>query len=134
MNRFSRAAHAASSAGTIGLAAALILAWALPAAATLQTIEQAYELSRNEVQLPGKPEGNLTLRPCPTCKPVVLRVTTATAWCLAPRTNKAAGQPAVLAAYKAATNPGTLVYVYYEPQTRRVNRIVLDVPAPVAPR
>jgi hypothetical protein len=60
-------------------------------------------------------------------------VTTATGWFIAPQTRKAAGQPALLAAYKAAAaNPATLVYVYYEPQTRRVKRIVLDVPAPAA--
>lgn len=121
--------------GAPALTALLLLACSLPAAATLRTIEQAYELSRSEVRLPGKPDGGLTVRPCPTCKPVVLRVTTATAWFIAPQTRKAAGQPAVLAAFKAsATNPRTLVYVYYEPQTRRVNRIVLDVPAPVAQR
>jgi hypothetical protein len=41
----------------------------------------------------------------------------------------------VLAAFRAsAAIPGTLVYVYYEPQTRRVKRVVLDVPAPVTRR
>jgi len=114
----------------IRFAALLLLTWALPAGASLGTIEQAYELSRRDVQLPGRPEGNLTVRPCPTCKTVQLRVTAATGWFIAPQTRKAAGQPALLAAYKAAAaNPATLVYVYYEPQTRRVKRIVLDVPA-----
>ena len=121
------------------LAALLLLGVSLPAAATLRTIEQAYELARNQVQLPDKPEGSLTVRPCPTCKPVILRVTTATAWFISPGTVKAAGQPAgqaaVLASFKAsATNPHTLIYVYYEPQTQRVKRIVLDVPTPVVPR
>ena len=117
------------------LAALLLLGVALPAAATLRMIEQAYELARNQVQLPDKPEGGLTVRPCPTCKPVVLRVTKATAWFLGPGTVKAAGQPAVLESFKAsATNPRTLVYIYYEPQTQRVKRIVLDVPASVVPR
>ena len=39
------------------LLAALLLGAALPAGATLRTIEQAYELTRSQVQLPGKPEG-----------------------------------------------------------------------------
>jgi hypothetical protein len=117
------------------LAALLLLGISLSAAATLRTIEQAYELTRNQVQLPDKPEGNLTVRPCPTCKPVILRVTTETVWFIYPRTGKPAGQPEVLAAFKAsATNPRTLVYVYYEPQTRHVKRIVLDAPASVAQR
>ncbi len=133
MNRLFRNRATTSRPGTMGLAALLLLTWALPAGASLGTIEQAYELSRSDVQLPGRPEGNLTVRPCPSCKPVQLRVTTATGWFIAPQTRKAAGQPALLAAYKAAAaNPATLVYVYYEPQTRRVKRIVLDVPAPAA--
>ena len=110
----------------------LLLGAALPARATLRTIEQAYELARNQVQLPGTPEGSLTARPCPDCRPVVLRVTSATAWFSRPGTREPAGQTAVLAAFRAsAANPDTLVYVYYEPQTRRVKRIVLDVRAPV---
>lgn len=117
------------------LAGLLLVGLTLPAAGTLRANEQAYELTRNQVQLPGKPEGGLTVRPCSTCKPVVLRVTTATAWFIAPETTKAAGQEAVLAAFKAAaTTPATLVYVYYEPQTQRVKRIVLDVPSPVVHR
>ena len=117
------------------LATVLLITVSLPAAATLRTIEQAYELTRNQVQLPDQPEGGLTVRPCPTCKPVVLRVSTATAWFIGPGTVKAAGQPAFLAAFKAsATNPRTLIYVYYEPQTQRVKRIVLDVPTPVVQR
>jgi hypothetical protein len=117
------------------LAALLLSFVSLPAAATLRTIEEAYELTRSQVQLPDKPEGGLTVRPCPTCKFVVLRVTAATGWFIGPDTVMPAGQPAVLAAFKAsATNPRTLIYIYYEPQTQRVKRIVLDVPAPVVPR
>jgi len=135
MNRIFRAGATSTRPGTIGLAALLLLAGALPAGASLGTIEQAYELSRSDVQLPFRPEGSVTVRPCASCKPVLLRVTTATGWFIAPQTRQAAGQPAFLAAYKAAAaNPATLVYVYYEPQTRRVNRIVLDVPTRAAPQ
>ena len=113
----------------------LLITVSLPAAATLRTIEQAYELTRSQVQLPGTPEGGMTVRPCPTCPPVTLRVTTATAWFNGPGTRQPAGQAAVLAAFRtAATNPKTLVYVFYEPQTRRVKRIVLDAPAPAVQR
>ena len=117
------------------LAALLRVGAALPAAATLRTLEQAYELTRSQVQLPGRPEGTLTVRPCPECRPVALRVTTATTWFSRPGTRDPAGHAAVLAAFRAsAAVPGTLVYVYYEPQTRRVKRVVLDVPAPVTRR
>jgi hypothetical protein len=106
-----------------------------PANATLRTIEQAYELTREQVQLPGRPDGNLTVRPCATCRPVTLRVTAGTAWFASPGTRQPAGQEAVLAAFRAAAGqPGTLVYVYYEPQTGRVKRVVLDTPAAVTRR
>lgn len=123
----------------VTLSALLLAAISLPAAATLRTIEQAYELSPGQVQLPDTPEGQLTVRPCPTCRVVSLRVTAATAWFNGPGTVKAGGQPAgqaaVLGALRAAaSNPETLVYVYYEPQTRRVKRIVLDAPAPAVRR
>jgi hypothetical protein len=107
----------------------LLLGVSPPASATLRTIEEAYELKRNQVQLPGASVGGLTVRLCTTCSPIVLRVTEATQWFSAPREQPPAGQAAVLAAFAAAANnPGLFVYVYYEPQTLRVKRIVLDVP------
>ncbi|TFG81990.1 MAG: hypothetical protein E4H19_13775 [Chromatiales bacterium] len=113
----------------------VLLGVSLPAPATLRTIEQAYELTRNQVQLPGASLGGLTVRLCPTCSPIVLRVTEATEWFSAPREQPPAGQAAVLAAFAAAGNtPGLLVYVYYEPQTLRVKRIVLDVPGGETPQ
>lgn len=115
----------------LGMVLGLSLGLAPPAAASMRTIERAYELTRHQVQLPGSPEGGLTVRPCPTCRPVLLRVTATTAWFDRPGSGPPAGQKAVLAAWRAAaTRPGTLVHVYYEPQTHRVKRIVLDVPAP----
>lgn len=115
--------------------ALLLIGIAAPAGATLRTIEQAYELTRTQVMLPVKPDGGLTVRQCPDCRPVILRVTPKTAWFNGPGTRQPAGQAAVLAAFRAtATDPKTLVYVYYEPQTRRVKRIVLDAPAPAARR
>lgn len=99
------------------------------AVASLRTVEQAYELARSEVQLPGSPDGLLTLRPCSGCRPLALRVTAATAWYSQPGRRSPDGQAAVLTAFRqAAATPGTLVYVYYEPQSRRVKRVVLDVP------
>lgn len=107
----------------------LLLSVSLPAAATLQTIEQAYELTRDQVRLPEASLGGLTVRLCATCSPVVLRVTGATTWFGAPGEQPPAGQAAVLAAFAAAAgNPRLLVYVYYEPRTLKVKRIVLDTP------
>ena len=112
------------------LPALLLLGVSLPAAAALRTIEQAYELTPSQVQLPGAASGGLTIRKCPTCSPIVLRVTEATAWFSAPREQPPAGQAAVLAALEAAGGRArVLIFVYYEPQTLRVKRIVLEVPA-----
>ncbi len=118
--------------GRLAAAALLVFSVSQQASATLRVIEQAYELTRNQVQLPTTPEGGLTVRPCPTCRPVSLRVSAATTWFNRPGTRQPAGQAAVLEAFRAAaTNPKTLVYVYYEPQTRRVKRVVLDAPTPL---
>ncbi|MEO8444220.1 MAG: hypothetical protein ABI567_04355 [Gammaproteobacteria bacterium] len=120
----------------LGLAAALLLAGlGLPAGATLVTVEQAYELTPDQVQLPDRSPGSLTVRPCSTCKPVTLQVTPATTWFIRPGRKTAVGQEALLDAFRAAAfKKATLVYVYYEPQTRRVNRVVLDAPATAAGR
>jgi len=105
----------------------LLLGISLPSAATLRAIEQAYELTRTQVSLPEAAHGGLTVRLCTACRPLVLQVTEATAWFSVPGEHQPAGQAAVLAAFKAAgNNPDLLVYVYYEPQTLRVRRIVLD--------
>lgn len=112
------------------LAALLLLGLSLPAAAALRTIEQAFELTPSQVQLPSAASGGLTIRKCPTCSPIVLRVTEATAWFSIPREQPPAGQAAVLAALEAADNRArVLIFVYYEPQTLRVKRIVLEAPA-----
>lgn len=119
-----------SQVSRLAAAALLTVCVSQQAAASLGLIEQAYELTRIQVQLPTTADGGLTVRPCPTCRPVSLRVSPATAWFDRPGTRQPAGQAAVLEAFRAAaTNPKTLVYVYYEPQTRRVKRVVLDVPA-----
>lgn len=121
-----------SAGGTVRLllAAALVVAGSGPAAAALRTIEQAYELTRSEVKLPTSADGGLTVQPCPTCRPVVLRVSAATLWYRSPVARQDAGQSVdqaqFLAAWRASTDPRTLVYVYYEPRTRRVKRVVLD--------
>ena len=116
--------------GPLLAVAALLGLVSVQASASLRAVEQAYELARSEVQLPASRDGLLTLRPCTGCRPLALRVTAATAWYLQPGRRQPDGQAAVLTAFRqSAATPGTLVYVYYERETRRVKRIVLDVPA-----
>lgn len=114
---------------TMTLLVLLVAAFSAPAHATMRTIEQAYELTRSQVRLPKAVIGGLTIRLCPECSPVVLRVTAATGWFSAPDGREADGQAAVQKAWEAAGRESRLlVYVYYEPGTKHVNRIVLDVP------
>ncbi len=111
-------------------AAILLLAMWLPAGhATIRQIEQAFELSPTQLQLPARPDAQLTVRPCADCRIVALRVTTATRWYASLSEREPAGQAAVLEIYRtASSNPQMLVHVFYEPQTLRVKRIVLDIP------
>lgn len=98
-----------------------------PAGATLQVVEQAFELRANEVALPDVAEAPLTVRTCPDCKATVLRVTGDTRWFVGAGSRQAQSQAAVLDVFRqVAARRGTLVYLYYEPVTRRVTRIVID--------
>ena len=115
----------------LAIAAAMLCITALSSYASLVAIEQAFEVRPNQVDLPDRADGRLTLRPCRTCRTVALRVTPDTAWFNSPASRQPVGQRMVLAALSAANNSRTLLYIYYEPQTQRVKRIVLDAPAEV---
>jgi hypothetical protein len=113
----------------------VLLALWLPASeAALRQIEQAFELRPEQLQLPARPDAQLTIRRCPGCRVVALQVTTTTLWYAGMAERKPAGQAAVLKIYRTASNdPHTLVHVYYEPRTLRVRRIVLDLPQGTTP-
>ncbi len=110
------------------LSAALLLnCLALPAGAALEVVEQAFELRAQAVQLPDVAEGFLSVRSCPDCQPTKLHVTAATGWFLGAGSRQARSQAEVLDVFRVvASRPATLVYVYYEPATLRVTRIVVD--------
>lgn len=113
----------------------LLASWLSTGQAAMRQIEQAFELTPAQVQLPSRPDAQLTIRPCADCRIVALRVTAATQWYAGLGENQPAGQAAVLEIFrKAGTDPQTLVHVYYEPQTLRVKRIVLDLRRGATPR
>mgnify|MGYP001043401552 CR=1 FL=1 len=116
----------------IALAFLGIVGLASPALATLQTIEQAYELTRDQVQLPSDAASPLRVRPCRKCSMVVLKVTSDTRWFTAPGSRAVPRQELLAAFRQASLEPATLIYVYYEPQTKQVKRVVLDRRAPAA--
>jgi hypothetical protein len=113
----------------------LLVIWLSTGHATIRQIEQAFELAPAQIQLPARPDAQLTVRPCTGCRIVALRVTTATQWYSSLAEQQPAGQAAVLRIFRtASSNPQMLVHVFYEPQTLRVNRVALDLPRGVQPR
>lgn len=110
----------------------LLAGWLSAGHTAIRQIEQAFELSAAQVQLPTRPEAQLTVRPCVGCRVVALRVTAATRWYTSMTAQQPASQAEVLEIYRtASSNPQTLVHVFYEPQTLRVQRVMLDIPAGV---
>jgi hypothetical protein len=97
-----------------------------PASATLKKVEDAYELGLSQVTLPGGDTGQVVVRPCARCKPEILRVSAATVYLVRPASTPVPRSSLVAAAAKAAGRSTATVFVYYEPQTMSVRRVVLD--------
>jgi hypothetical protein len=111
----------------IATAAALAL-HAVPAAATLKNVENAYEGDARSVTLPANGSGRVLIRECDRCKPVTLRVDAATRYFV----GTSAAAPVTLKQLRdaAAADPaGTrLLTVFYSLETNVVTRIVLGAP------
>jgi hypothetical protein len=113
------------------LAAALFLMSSLSTAWALRVLEQpeeSYELVLRDVILPGSEAGSVIFTPCSGCNSVALRVTASTRYLVE-------GKPAKLEdLLKAAeslrqngdASTNTAVYVYYDVESKRVNRLALD--------
>ena len=90
--------------------------------------EDAYELALGEVSLPDGVAGSVRFRPCPACTTTSMRVTSATAYFVN-------GTALELADFLAAAEAirqmdggeeNTAVYVFFDIESRQVNRIGLD--------
>jgi hypothetical protein len=92
--------------------------------AALDKVEDTYELSLSQVQLPTFSTGNVVVRACPDCEPVLRPVSERTEYRLG-----SAGPQVTLRelrdAAKAARNG--LVYVAFSTETGAVNRIILSL-------
>jgi hypothetical protein len=105
---------------------ALMLAAALHGSAALGeavNLENAYEASAGDVRLPSNPRGQLVIRECSGCKPVLLRVNPETRYLLAPSREPVTAE-ALRAALDAADDE-RLMTVFYSLQTGFVTRVVL---------
>lgn len=99
---------------------------ATTATAALRAIEEACEVTLSAVTLPSGTDGYVTLRRCERCRPEVFKVTMQTRYVVRPgRTPVALGEMQRQASL-VTNRARALVYVYYEPQTRQVRRLVLD--------
>jgi hypothetical protein len=108
------------------LAAFLLLA-GTAAQATLKAIQEAFELSLDQVVLPANDTGQLVVHRCAGCKPETLRVAADTQYFIRPATRPVSLDDARKAAGKAAGRRQASAYVYYDPKTRTVRRLVLDL-------
>lgn len=121
-----RPAPLASLAGLVIAAIAATLAPAAVARAALEAVEQALELPLATVRLPPADTGALVVRRCARCAPEILRVTPATRYFVRPGTQPVTLREARKSAAGATGRKSALVYVYYEPGSRSVRRLVLD--------
>ncbi len=108
---------------------ALIIAAALsgPARAALTTIEEAIEASTRSISLPASEQGVIVAKPCPTCAPIVLRMTPATRLYVG---NALVSLPQL---QKYIANGGErYMVVLYDPRVHTLTRIRVtgDRPAP----
>lgn len=100
-------------------------AWA--GRALVQT-EDAYELVLGEVRLPRAITGSVRFRACPKCRPTSLRVTGATTYSV---NGTPLEFPDFLEAVEAIRkldggNRNTAVYVFFDIESRRINRLHVD--------
>lgn len=107
------------------LSAAALL-WSAGAESALQNVENAYEISPAQMVLPASDVGQLTIRQCITCKPVLLATNAQTVYLIG--THSA---PVPLAKFRAAAskNDKQLVVVYYRLDSKIVTRVVLAAKA-----
>ncbi len=100
-------------------------AWAVR---VLEQHEDAYELVLGDVSLPRGVTGSVRFRECPACRTTSLRVTSATTYFV---NDTRLALPDFLELAEAIRdmdggNDNTAVYVFFDIESRRVNRLKLD--------
>jgi hypothetical protein len=96
------------------------------AGAALKTVEEAHELALKAVTLPVTEVGQLILRRCDECRPETLSTNANTRYFVRPAKEAISLDEIRRAAATAAARPTAHVYVYFDPRTRAVRRVVLD--------
>ena len=94
----------------------------------IEQTEDAYELVLGEVSLPRGESSSVIFKPCPACTITSLRVTSATTYFV---NGVPLAFPDFLEAVEAIRrisrgNWNTAVYVFFDIESRRVNRLEID--------
>lgn len=108
----------------------IVLACALEPAWAVRVIEQpegAYELALGDVRLPAGVTGSISFRPCPDCSSTSLRVSGATRYSI--NGTAVTREDLLRTVERLQQTDGdwaeTLLTVYYDRASHRVNRIAL---------
>jgi hypothetical protein len=109
----------------MALLSLLALLGARGAEAALKTVEEAHELALAAVTLPVTEVGQLIVRRCDECRPETLSTNANTRYFVA-SAKSAIPLAEIRRAAAAAARSSALVYVYFDPRTRVVRRLVLD--------
>jgi len=99
---------------------AVMLSWPMTGMGALDRVEEAYEVSLDQVTLPAHSASQVIIRRCSDCDPVLLPVNAQT-------TYKIGSEKVDLATLRDLASGGSsaLVIILYSPDTGVVTRIVL---------
>jgi hypothetical protein len=111
--------------GTLLACAALALQGAA-AHAAIENVENAYESDVAHVTLPSSTAGQVVIRECAGCTPVVLRVDGKTRYFVGAPSSPPVSLAELRSAAGAEDARGRLLVVFYDLRTNVVTRIVLN--------
>ena len=94
----------------------------------MEQTEDAYELVLGEISLPRSVTGSVIFKPCPDCTTTSLRVSTATTYFVNGLSLEFPDFVRAAAAIRDMDggNRNTAVYLFFDTESRRVNRLALD--------
>ena len=110
---------------SIVLATAALALWSAAAPAKLKNVENAYESDPGHVVLPANASGQVVIRECAGCKPVVLKVNNQTRYVVGTTSSPPVSLDALRKAAAADGAESRLLTIFYSLDSGFVTRIVL---------
>lgn len=102
-----------------------LLATAAVSHAALNLVEAAFELRPSQVTLPADGGGEIRVQPCPSCDYESLTVDAGTRYIRQPGTAEVTRAEFAADLVRLGSQPRAMLFVYYEPRSRVVHRLVL---------